>query len=627
MAVLLPFGVWMLVWGRLWKPAGGAEAFCLSWTALWGIGIILTELLGETLGFSRPVLAIAWLILFVALCPWWRHWRGIIRSCHLPKWNVIDGMVSIFIAGVLLYTLFFGQAVFTAGVDEYSYHLPRVFHWMTAGNLRAFPTPDMRQVILQPLHSYALLHVQVLTGSDRLYPLLSWFSLLVCLCVVRQIAKTLGLSRRGRLFSMAFALTNPMVPLQAMGFLADLSATAFLMLAVYFAFRVATGRHTYLTIAAAGIALGEAWLCKGTNYLFTAMVIPVCALIDAWTTRPRYGRWFLRWAVIGTIAVLLNAGFWIRNTVESGHPFGRIEEEVKPAALSIGKAWTTFARTTAGHFTLPVASWDSMLKQWVDRISDPDVEGWAGRRFALHHRFSAYRIPNGMQLLVMLLVVPVGFCLRRPHKSTALFWVAAAGLCYISLCAFLSWYAGSVRFQMPVFMFLAPVLAWALGGTWPKGLVLGLLAGWMILLPLVCLPTLKKNAGEKNISGRLVLTPHLLALREDRVIDREFNGQYDAYAQAMEWLPADPAQASGMWRDQPYHKLYPEALLWRAAQIHLNGRLPRLVHLWTPDGAGEPTPDGWPGVIFDERMDRRPPIPGYTLAASNAVLSVWLKIQ
>ncbi len=73
-----------------------------------------------------------------------------------------------------------------------SYHLARVAHWGQNHTVAFYPTHIVRQLYQPPWAEYAMLHLYILAGGDRLANLVQWVAMAVSLVGVSVIARQLG---------------------------------------------------------------------------------------------------------------------------------------------------------------------------------------------------------------------------------------------------------------------------------------------------------------------------------------------------------------------------------------------------------------------------------------------------
>ena len=69
--------------------------------------------------------------------------------------------------------------------------MSRVVHWQQNHSIARYPTHILRQLVLPPGAEVAILHLQILSDSDRFANLVQWFSVAAGLCGVSLIAKEL----------------------------------------------------------------------------------------------------------------------------------------------------------------------------------------------------------------------------------------------------------------------------------------------------------------------------------------------------------------------------------------------------------------------------------------------------
>jgi hypothetical protein len=58
------------------------------------------------------------------------------------------------------------------------YNMPRVIMWIENRSVHFYPTLDYQQLMMSPWSEYAMAHLTMLQGSDRLVNLVAWFAFL-----------------------------------------------------------------------------------------------------------------------------------------------------------------------------------------------------------------------------------------------------------------------------------------------------------------------------------------------------------------------------------------------------------------------------------------------------------------
>ena len=150
--------------------------------------------------------------------------------------------------------------------DSMSYHMSRVVHWQQNHSIAHYPTHILRQIVLPPGAELAILHLQILSESDRFANLVQWLSVAAGLCGVSLIAKELGADVRGQILSVVVCATLPMVILQASSTQND-AVEAFWMTCLVYFLLVMRRRQEWFYPYLVGMSLGLALLTKATAYL------------------------------------------------------------------------------------------------------------------------------------------------------------------------------------------------------------------------------------------------------------------------------------------------------------------------------------------------------------------------
>jgi hypothetical protein len=183
-----------------------------------------------------------------------------------------------------------------------TYHLTRVMHWQQDRSLDFYATSIQRQLHLTPGAEYVTLHLQLLSGGDRLANLPQWFASMGSLFVVSLIAARLGATARGQALAALFCATLPMGILQSTSTQNDFVVAYWLACLVALVTDATTRGWPW--VLALGAALGLATLTKATAFVSPCRSSSgsPCACGPVWRTWPR-SRSSLAWSCSESTAV------------------------------------------------------------------------------------------------------------------------------------------------------------------------------------------------------------------------------------------------------------------------------------------------------------------------------------
>lgn len=371
--------------------------------------------------------------------------------------------------------------------DGLTYHLPRVMHWMQNGTLEHYPSHILRQLWMNPFAEEAVLHTYMLSGSDRFANCVQWAGYLFGALGAVRGAQLMGAGSRGQMFAWVFALSVPIVALQASGPQTDVVVGAWLIIAGVFTLELIKrdGKAGWLGMmcdaALVGAALGLACLTKGTAYLFG---LGIAVALGCWVLRrtakeqensravesragERFKKRLAGAVVIVVVFAVLNGPFVARNVGLFGKPFGPGVGDQRNDRISILVMFSNMLRTAALQLAPPDEGGTITLGRAVIGVhealgldvNDPGTS-FEGRKFQLYPmRFHEDTAPNPAHVLLggacVLLVVTV----KARRANRALFWWVvgtAAGVAVFFLL--IRWQPWSSRLLAPVFLLLAPVV-------------------------------------------------------------------------------------------------------------------------------------------------------------------------
>ncbi len=441
---------------------------------LLGLTIVLTtELLNLVGGINSFAVRSLWCLLsLVAIFAAYR-WskRGVVPP--LPTIASVPPLSRLLLAAICVYVI--GTAAIAVIAppntwDSMEYHMSKVAHWIQNESVAFYPTAIPRQNHLSPGSEYAVLHLHLLAGSDRLVNLVQWYAMAGSLVVVSLIARELGAPAFGQIIAAAFAASLPMGILQASGTQTDYVAAFWFCCFIFCflrSFRI--GLSAWPNTLMLGAALGLAAFTKGTNYVYA---FPFLVWL-VWSA-VRTHRWKVAapFVAIAAIFLTLNSGHYARNLSLYGHPLGPREEPMANTRYFVGSAEpavlvSNSTKHLAAHVTTPWPNFNREVLQHFKRfhqmlgidLADPRTSWGPRSRFSIRTiRFHEESDGNPIHFvlgIIGLAVVVLVPSLRRRPKLLPYAAVVATGLLLFSAC--LKWHPWMSRLHLPVFIAFAPV--------------------------------------------------------------------------------------------------------------------------------------------------------------------------
>jgi hypothetical protein len=462
---------------------------------VWGILIVLmTELLSLPGGLTRPNLALAWLAVDgIALVYAWLvapHqgiMTGLLRSGETARHRLISLRIveMLWFWGLAVILLLVAMVALLSPPntqDVMTYHMPRVMHWMQQRSVAFYPTVDYRQLHMPPWSEFAMLHVHILSGSDRFNPLVQWCSFLGSVIGVSLLAKCLGASPRGQGLAAIVCATIPQGILAASGAKNDY-VVAFWCVALTYYLLAFKPQPTWPHALGIGGALGLAWLTKGTAYIFSLALVLTWILVWPWRTTLKALRFL---PLILLLAMAVNAGHFVRNYRLFGAPLGPTVDEPSASyvkltndTVSASSLASNILRNLALHLGTPIPTVNHTLERGIaaviqaigGEVNDPQTT-W-GTTFQIptmiRHEATTSN-PLHLMLILLTLVVLIAWALRRRGHATVM---DAAGLvlAFGLFCALIKWQPFHTRLHLPLFVLWAAPIGVMLGHVRSKFLV------------------------------------------------------------------------------------------------------------------------------------------------------------
>jgi len=482
MPVLLPALCFILFFHFLSRRQSESDvrSALLGAALVWGTTLVaVTELLSQARGVTRGAVAAAWALIAAAwIAAILRLPRGTGPRPRLTPLRRAALVPALLLGLLLLGTGLSAAAGWPNQWDSLVYHLPRVDHWVQDRTVAFYPTGIVRQLFNPPLAEFAILHLRMLGGDDRWSNAPQWLAMAGCLVGVSAIARRLGATSRGQLFSAVVCATIPMGILQASSTQNDYVTAFWLVCLTEAALSPASGLTTFRL----GAGLGLALLSKGTSFIFAGplllLVVPGLSPLRGRAIRPVHLAFTL------LLAVAVNAPHWARNLATFGSPLGpgssgspgRESDRLTNEAMSPGMLASNIIRNLSLHAGTPSPRLNRALEAAVARAHDRlrvPIDDPRTTRLYSDTRFRVAGDPTdpdraGNPLHLLLIVAAVGLIALRPtlRRSPGLvrYGLALAGGALL-FCLVLKWQPWHSRLQLPLFVLAAPLVALALQGS------------------------------------------------------------------------------------------------------------------------------------------------------------------
>lgn len=374
---------------------------------------------------------------------------------------LVGGMLSF-----LLTTLMVALLSPPNNVDSMTYHMARVAHWIQNQNVRFYPTWIERQNVGMPCAEFAILHLQVLSRSDRFANLVQWSAYLGSIIITSLVAKEVNLSRRFQILSGFLVAVLPMAILQSTSTQNDLIVSFLLLAFGYYLIRFSKTREKKPQLLAA-LSLGLSLLTKGTAYIYGAAVGLSFGFGLLWVVcqknRSAIIQHTLRLALIVILALIPSLGHFTRNMNLYGNPLSTANDHITTDRISLPIIVANLTRNAAVQLATPIQGLNRILTKGIrsalGSMVDEAASTFQGSHFEIV--FSINEDYAGNFLHFVLLGVSIFFFLLNYKRRTPLLrsYIFAILLSIVLFAATIKWQPWVSRLQLPIFIMSIPMIS------------------------------------------------------------------------------------------------------------------------------------------------------------------------
>lgn len=474
MLLLLPCIAYCLLFlilrekGLEWRRAALTSAvFCGTCVALFTEALSLPRLL------SRGPLALCWLALCVASFLYLRNLRRKRKSKSAEPSVAQNGPATsldriskiLLVSAAIIVVLVAVTALVSAPNvwDAMEYHLPRATMWMSNHSVRFYATPDYAQLIFGPWAEFAMMHTELLWGSDRFVNMVEFLSFLFSAIGVSLIAKLLGAGPRGQILAAVACVTIPEGILEASGPMNTYVVSFWIMATVLF-LMLWNEDPSWLNTICVGLSAGLAIFTKGSAYIILPFLVLACWWMGSPAARIRFLK---RSAVFVVLILAINGPHYLRTYQLTGSPLGfplpskypRLQVVVDH--VGVRETLAGMLRNASLHMVTPServnAGIDGAFHSAIWKLGvDPNDRGQVYLDDPFHsNHFSLHEIHAGNPLHFLLIALAIALIIwkcRHRTKDPALWYAVGLLLSLTLFSALLRWTQWSSRYQLPFFV-------------------------------------------------------------------------------------------------------------------------------------------------------------------------------
>ncbi len=500
MLVLLPLAAYLAIFWVLRLRGEGRRSAALGAAVGWGVFLALsTETLSVFRLITRPALAVVWLsFALVGFGYGWmlrrsksrgdgtkgeREGESTASSLGRTDWLLLSGIG-------LIVTLVGITAILSApnNWDAMAYHMSRIAQWMNNRDVNLYPAFYSVQLWLSPWSEYAILHLDVLYGGDRLVNLVALLSMIGTITGVSLIAQQLGAGIRGQLFAAVAIATIPEGVLEASGAMNTYVGGFWIVVAIYYLLRWNKDQSWGVALAL-GSAVGLAIMTKGTAYLFLPFVLLACWWMGSTLARKRL---LMRLPAFVLIVLALNGPLYVRNYRLSGSPLGfssafgdDVQRQTRNSRVSLAITFASVVKNLSLHIATPVGAVNQRTERaimWTLRKLgiDPSDQDSTYRGGFHTNSFSSNEARAGNPLQLFLIALTCLLLFGRIGDRNLRFYMLGLAASFVLFCALIRWQAWNSRYHLPLFALGMGIVGVVLERTWSRR-VLSIVAGLLLV--------------------------------------------------------------------------------------------------------------------------------------------------
>ncbi len=372
--------------------------------------------------------------------------------------------VRLFLCFICAGVLALSAVSITSNWDSMTYHMPRVMHWIQNKSVDFYATSEIRQITSPPLAEYMIMHVMLLSGSDKFVCMVHGMSYVLSAGLIYFISIKMKAEKRYAYLAVFLFLMMPPAIAEAVTTQNDLFSALILLLFFYyyldFAYQsdLTISKEILLLSVKLGTTIALGYLAKPNVLIIMAILIGYLGIIKIWKKEKVKNMLFA--GIVGIVAAVIGiCPFMIKSYKVYGTLFPSSQTEgITVTTLDLRLLIANCYKNMVKYISTPlIPGMNSFLikvSNVIERVLGIDINDPAisTMEFVLPDGDKAYQQSMATNPVVMLLCVLVilGIILRKcekPKLEMGMFFCTIAGL--LVTCTISKWSPWKVRYFLP----------------------------------------------------------------------------------------------------------------------------------------------------------------------------------
>lgn len=461
--LIIVSGILFFIYGLKQEKICG-KAFADSVWFMVLFAYIVTEICSLGHMINRAVIVGSWtcliLLLLILLVVNRKKNAGIIKI----ESNRENRGIQLFLGIICVGMLILSAVSITSNWDSMTYHMPRVMHWIQNQSVDFYATSEVRQITSPPLAEYMIMHVMLLSGSDKFVCMVHGMSYVLSAGLIYFISIKMNVEKRYAYLAVFLFLMMPPAIAEAVTTQNDLFAAMIMLLFFYyyldFIYKsdLTISKEILILSVKLGTTIALGYLAKPNVLIIMAILIGYLGIIKIWNKEKVKNMLFTGVAGIVT-AVIGICPFMIKSYKVYGKLFPSSQTEgITVATLDVRLLIANCYKNLVKYISTPlipgINNFLMKVSYVIERVFRIDINDPAisTMEFTLPDGDKAYQQSMAANPVVMLLcfLVILGIIFKKCEKlklEIGMFFCTILGL--LSTCAISKWSPWKVRYFLP----------------------------------------------------------------------------------------------------------------------------------------------------------------------------------